>query len=281
MKKQYEQIIQKIKEIKALNAKEKMLLPDKWEKVGDVLLVKLKPGAEEYFFKVAEIYAEILKCKSILQDMGVKGVERAPITRFLWGDKNTETIHLENGIKFRLDPSKVMFSSGNISERIRMANVDCKNETIVDGFAGIGYFCIPMAVYGKPEKIYACEINPIALRYLSENIEINDVSDLVEPLLGDFREVAPKNCADRVVMGYLKETSEFLPVACRALKKEGGIIHYHNTCPAENFPNKLFREVEKGVEGSGFKVSFLKVFKVKSYAPGIYHTVLDCKLSRN
>jgi len=61
-----------------------------------------------------------------------------------------------------------MFSSGNMDERIRMSMISDKNEVVVDLFAGIGYLLCRMAVYSKPEKIYACEINPVAYDYLAK-----------------------------------------------------------------------------------------------------------------
>ena len=47
---------------------------------------------------------------------------------------------------YKLDPLKVMFSSGNVDEKQRMAHLDCRGETVVDMFAGIGYFTMPLAV---------------------------------------------------------------------------------------------------------------------------------------
>ncbi len=82
------------------------------------------------------------------------------------------------------------------------------HETVVDLFAGIGYFTLPMAVYSKPKKMFACEINPIAYQYLCANVVLNHVTNIVEPLLGDNRKIAPKDCADRVILGYLKEPQD-------------------------------------------------------------------------
>ena len=65
-------------------------------------------------------------------------------------------------------------------------------ETIVDMFAGIGYFSIPMAVHSKPAKIYSVEINPVSYSYLCQNTVLNKVEDIVEPILGDCRETAPR-----------------------------------------------------------------------------------------
>ena len=51
--------------------------------------------------------------------------------------------HRENGIIYSFDAAKCMFSWGNLSEKLRMGNLNCKNDVIVDLFAGIGYFVLP------------------------------------------------------------------------------------------------------------------------------------------
>ena len=47
-------------------------------------------------------------------------------------------------------------------------------------------------------------------------------ADIVEPLLGDNRKIAPKDCADRVILGYLKEPQDFLAVAFAVFEKSCG-----------------------------------------------------------
>lgn len=63
----------------------------------------------------------------------------------LVGDNGWVTHH-ENGILYSFDATKCMFSSGNRSEKLRMARLYCENETVVDLFAGIGYFVLPFLV---------------------------------------------------------------------------------------------------------------------------------------
>jgi tRNA wybutosine-synthesizing protein 3 len=54
--------------------------------------------------------------------------------------------HRENGILYSFDATKCMFSWGNLSEKLRMGRLNCKDEVIVDLFAGIGYFVLPFLV---------------------------------------------------------------------------------------------------------------------------------------
>ena len=77
-----------------------------------------------------------------------------------------------------------MWSKGNTTERKRMSTISDKGETVVDMFAGIGYFSIPMAVHSKPSKIYSIEINPISYGYLCENVYLNKVEDIVRAYIG-------------------------------------------------------------------------------------------------
>ncbi len=254
-------------------------LPLKWEKIGDVLLIKLPSELLRFREIISEIYAQVLHCKTVLLDNGnIMGVYREPNVEWIYGSKEIETVHVENGIRYKLNPQKIMFSSGNMDERIRMGLISNTKETIVDLFAGIGYFTLPLAVYSKPKKIYACEINKIAYDYLSQNIVLNDVTETVEPLIGDNREIAPENVADRVLMGYLRDTFEFLPTALNCLKNNIGVIHYHEVCPNTVLPDQPLQKIRDAAKEYDRTIKLLSYRPVKSYAPGITHAVLDVEI---
>ena len=272
------------KQIKNLLSKEIPLelldrLPDKWEKIGDVLTIVLPSVLDDYKNIVGKKYAEVLNCKTVLKNIGgIKGEFREPNVEIIYGSKNTITIHKENKVKYKLDPQKIMFSSGNMNERIRMATISNENETVIDLFAGIGYFTLPIAVYSKSKKIFACEKNKVAFDFLCQNIVLNNVTDIVEPRMGDNRKVAPTNIADRIIMGYINDTHKFLPVAIDCLNNHTGIIHYHNTFADEIVPEKPMKIVEKEAKKKRCKAEILDFKHVKSYAPGISHYVFDIKI---
>ena len=255
-------------------------IPSKWEQVGDIVTIVILPELEEYKEKIGEVFTKVLNCKTVLRYIGgIKGELRKPDVEIIFGSKNTETIHKENGIKYKLDPAKIMFSSGNIDERIRMANISVKDEVVVDLFAGIGYFSLPLAVHGKPKIIYSCEKNPVPYNYLCENIVLNNVTDIVEPLLGDNRIVAPKDVADRVIMGYIGGTSSFLSTAFICLKNSRGVIHFHDKFPEKNVPDTPMKKIKQEANKINRETKLIKCKQVKSYAPGISHFVFDIKVS--
>jgi tRNA G37 N-methylase Trm5 len=43
--------------------------------------------------------------------------------------------------------TKVMFSSGNVSEKARIARLDAGGEVVLDLFAGVGYWTLPLLVH--------------------------------------------------------------------------------------------------------------------------------------
>ncbi|HEV8596039.1 MAG TPA: class I SAM-dependent methyltransferase family protein, partial [Thermoplasmata archaeon] len=249
--------------------------PRRYERIGDVLVLRLPPDVPGRH-AIAEAYAHALGAKTVLHDRGVRGAWREPDMEVLFGG-DTETGHIEDGIRFRLDLAKVMFSSGNVDERIRMGRAVGPGETVVDLFAGIGYFALPMAVHGRPAKVIACEVNPTAFRYLEENVRLNRAW-AVETRFGDCREVAPRACADRIVMGYL-DGEVFLDVAMGAAK-DGCILHYHESTPIEEVPDGPWSRVESAARAAGFHADRLAVRRIKSYAPRIAHVVVDARLTR-
>lgn len=250
----------------------KPLLPRRWERIGKVLLLKLPGELEAHSKEVCEAYAGVLGVKSVFDASGgVKGAWRVPRVRLLWGNGSVTT-HTENGIRLTLDVRKVMLSSGNVSERIRMSRVCTPGEVVVDLFAGIGYFALPMAVHGQAQRVYACEVNPTAYEYLVENVRLNG-ADAVVPLLGDCMDVAPEGVADRVVLGYLRETRLYLPKALRCLRA-GGWIHYHEACPDVK-GSRLLAHLKHAARSMDKVVRMEAIRRVKSYSPGVSHWVLD------
>jgi len=237
--------------------------------IGDILVLKKNVNNPQELLKIPGV-------NRVVRLGRIKGVQREPDVEVIIGD-GTETVHRENHCFFKLDVSKIMWSKGNTTERKRMSQLVEDGETVVDLFSGIGYFTIPMAVHGNPKKIYAVEINPVAYGYLAENIKINKIGDVVEPIKGDCRDLAPRNIADRVLMGYIGNTNEYLDVAMEVLKDEG-VIHYH-----ESVPDKLkFKRPAERVQraAKGYEVDILNQRIIKKYSPGVYHVVVDARVRK-
>ena len=237
-----------------------------------VLILDSKFHYESY--EDLQVLSKKHNVKTIMKIDHIQGTKREPVYNILYGNE-TETIHKENGCLFKLDLSKVMWSKGNNNERLRIAKLVEDNEVVLDMFAGIGYFSIPIGVHSNAKHIYSIEINPNSYFYLCENIKLNKL-DNITPILGDCMVHAPKYKADRIVMGYVKTTHHYLNVAINSLN-EGGILHYHETVP-EKLMNT--RPLERIISQAGNReVELLKLNKIKKYAPGVEHVVLDVKVN--
>lgn len=252
-------------------------IPERWEMLGDVLILKLPKEISDHKAMIAETYARVLRAKSVLRDLGtIRGEERLPEMELLFGT-DTEAVHHENGVDFSLDAAKIMFSSGNIDERARMGSMSCSGEVVVDMFAGIGYFSIPMAVHQNPKRIYACEVRKLSYDYLVRNITLNRVKDEIVPILGDNREFNPPEKVDRIIMGYLKDTHRFLPKALQLLRS-GGVIHYHENFPNAMLPDEPGRRLAEAA-GNEWNVEVLDSRVVKTFSPGVSHVVTDARFT--
>jgi tRNA wybutosine-synthesizing protein 2 len=244
----------------------------KWKRIGDILILDSKFSYDSD--AELEDLSKRHKVKTIMKIDHIQGTKREPVYRILYGSE-TETINKENGCLFKLDLTKVMWSKGNNNERLRIAKLVGDGERVIDMFAGIGYFSIPIAVHSNAKEVISIEINPNSYAFLCENIQLNKVNNVV-PILGDCKVETPKYKADRIVMGYVKTTHHYLKVAISSLN-EGGILHYHETVPEKLIET---RPIERIVSQAGNRdVELLKINKIKKYAPGVEHVVIDARIN--
>ncbi|XP_028762976.1 tRNA wybutosine-synthesizing protein 2/3/4 [Neltuma alba] len=261
-------------------------LPTRWDRLGDIVILPTTSFKDPTWNSIAEELWPTVAKSLKANRLGRQGPVAANGTRdstlqILVGD-NGWVGHRENGILYSFDASKCMFSWGNLSEKLRMARLDCQDEIIVDLFAGIGYFVLPFLVRAQAKFVYACEWNPHAVEALKHNLKANSVTDQCLILEGDNRSLAPKGVADRVCLGLLPSSECSWVTAVRALRSEGGVLHVHgNAKDTEEgrWTEHLLKSIQEIVRSEGYcwEVSIEHVERVKWYAPRIRHLVADVR----
>ena len=225
-------------------------------------------------------------CRKILRIITagkVKGQFRTPERiEYLVGVDNPVVKHKEHGVFYKFDFTKIMFSMGNLSERKFLATLVEDGETIVDMFAGIGYFSLPIAKHSKPKKVYSIELNPESFKYLTENIKLNHFEDIVVPINGDSKEEVIKLSqsgvkADRVIMGVFPAPKDFIKEALTLAKIEGTIYHYEGVGDKEKYLD-LFNEFKEVAELSEYRCELLAKRFVKCYGPHLFLIVFVIKV---
>ncbi len=264
-----------------LNENELSLLPHSYQIIGKILLLKLKPELLKRKKLVGSAIIKILQyIQTVCLQNQISNIERKPEIEVIAGEKSFMTLHKENGCLFEIDVSKSMFSKGNKAEKMRMTSQIKPGETIIDMFAGIGYWTIPIAKHTGAKKVFAIDINPEAVKFLERNVFLNRVSEKIKVLKGDCRNFSNllENTADRIIMGYLFETEKFLPAALK-MAKYGCIIYFHRNVDMK----KIWQIKEKMIDiaaENGCEIEFARIEKVKSYAPKVWHAVMDLKVKK-
>ncbi|MFW9833095.1 MAG: class I SAM-dependent methyltransferase family protein [Candidatus Thorarchaeota archaeon] len=249
-------------------------MPSGFHLVGHVALVHLNSDTMKYAQLIGEKTLEYDKrILSVAVRTGpTEGTMRLPKYELVAGDSNTCTTHIESDVKFRLDPLRLTFSGGNRRERTRLSKLVRDGEIVVDMFSCVGQFALHIAKHAKV-KVTAIEINPDAYKFLLENIKLNNLEQSVTALLGDCRKLHPKKSANRIIMGYLHNTIEYLPFALESLVEDGGFIHMHMNMP-EQMIDHILTEIETRCNDYGYS-STTHMKHVKNYSPGMSHYVFD------
>ncbi len=209
-----------------------------FDQIGSIAILEVP---EERKKEAKQLAAEIMATNKHITSVYAKGSAMAGTYRvrklkFLAGIKTTITSYKESNCLFELDVAKVYFSPRLAFERTRISNEVKNGEKILALFAGVGPFPIVIAkklkIERKTAEIIANELNPAAVKYLKQNIQLNKVEEFVTADKGDAAKllVKRKKWADRVIMPLPHTAEQFLPQVIDATAK-GGIVHFYGFGP--------------------------------------------------
>ncbi|KAF2152309.1 hypothetical protein K461DRAFT_226725 [Myriangium duriaei CBS 260.36] len=213
----------------------------------------------------------------------------------------------QNGLKQVWAPRWTMFSARNVREKTRLLGLEsvrrCKGQTAVDLYVGVGYFAFSYLKAGLG-TVLGWDLNPWSIEGARKGsgrngwrVEVgteegegrvrlfcegNDrARERVERMRATLPAVRHINC------GLLPTSRGSWETAVGVMDKRlGGWVHVHENFGAEEVEGKtewVRGEMEEIVRRSGewtegTRVTVEEVFRVKSYAPGVLHVVVDVRI---
>ncbi len=251
-------------------------LPSRWIRYGDAILLTFQ-GDIATQRKIAGAYARSIGVSSVYRiDGRIRGIQREPTLRLIYGPGG-EVTHLENGIRFVFDPARIMFSPGNVNERVSMKTFPASGKKVLDMFSGIGYFSLPLAKYQNPEFVQCCEINPLSADFLQKSAEANRVDKTIRVFRGDSRTFSSQFLYDIVIMGNFQSTRFF--VKALSLIRPGGLIIMHHLVSTDRLDDTataLMRRIAR----YSLSAEIVDTHVVKSVAPNYYHVSTTLKINQ-
>jgi tRNA (guanine37-N1)-methyltransferase len=225
--------------------------------IGDISIIRVPEKLKSRSTIIAEALMMLHKhLKAVWRQSGaVSGKFRLRDLEHVAGEKRTVTTYKEHGCVFRVDLLNCYFSPRLAYERMRIAQLVKPSEIVVNMFAGVGSFSIIIAKHSRAERVYSIDVNPLAFKYMRENVLLNHVLNRVVPLRGDANTVIMKrlqNMADRVLMPLPEKAYEYLDSAVTTLEPKGGWIHYYgfeharkDKNPVEKLKMKISRKLSQ------------------------------------
>jgi len=255
-----------------LNSREINKINNSFEIVGNVAIIELDESLEDKKNEIAEAILKVNKnVNTVAKKIGTReGIYRLLNYEIIKGNKTLETIHKENGLRFKLDLSKTYFTAKLSTERIRIAKQVKENETVLVMFSGIAIYPITISKYSKAKEIYGIEINPEACKYAEENLIINKIKN-VKLYCGDVRHIVPNLPIkfDKIIMPLPKTSKEYLELAFSILNKDG-VIYLYIFIDDDKFKEKI-KELKQ-------KYKIINIIKAGQTRPRSYRYCIELRL---
>ena len=245
--------------------------PRAFDIFGEIAIIRLPKEIHEFSDSIASaLIHSNPNVTKVAMDLGVKGSYRIRELKLIGGESGFVTTHKENGLKFRLDISKVYFSPRLSMERQRLSRLVEPGERILDAFAGAAPFSITLAKNGG--KVTAVDANPESERWAEENFNLNHIPisnyEFICSRIEDT--VESLNEYDRIIMNNPTKSLDYVHLLTPLVRK-GGMVHVYCIL-SNNQTDEVF-----SVFGPDFELTLMR--EVHPYSPATSMMVFDMKKS--
>ena len=260
-------------------AGDRPFLPSSFDVVGDIAVIKIPEGLRAHREAIGRaILTWNPRIRVAVEDRGVKGEHRVRDIAVLAGEPRTTTVHVEHGLRYRVDLAHAYFSPRLASERKRIADLTAEGETVADPFAGVGPYAILIARRRRPRAVFASDVNPVAVELLRANVAVNR-ADRVTVGEGDAREILRRIApVDRVILDLPHSAREFLNDALAATGAHGTIHLYRIVEAAEEM--ETVDAIRASARAEGVRIVDLTRRHVRAYSPTRHHVAFDVTVAR-
>ncbi|MCH1540762.1 MAG: hypothetical protein L7S56_04925 [Candidatus Poseidonia sp.] len=287
---------------KELQALPSTTWPSAYELQGDLLIVKLEPGAELHQKAMAEaMLGQLSNVRVICADEGVHGDFRVRDLRVIMSresNDSTRTRVREHGHQIWVDPGAAYFSSRLSTERHKtlLALQELRDEVghaliVADPYAGVGpAFPLLLESPGLLKGYLAGDLNPSAVELLKINLEdwtSRDDSDRYSPskvMCEDARawqnDTELRGQADALLVNLPHESFEHLDDLLPLLKTNspvmlrGWAIRERGELEADR------QQLERWLIGHKITAKLVHIKEIKGYSSTRCFAVFECRFTR-
>jgi len=251
-------------------------LPRSYDIIGDIAVTIIPDVLKQYEGDIAEAILSIHgNVKVVLKRAGTySGEQRTIPLAFVAGEKRTETLCREFGIKLLLDLEKVYFSVRSGTERRRIADLVSDGEDVLVMFSGVAPFPLMISKYSNAASVTGIESNKIAHDYASRNVKLNKARN-ISLILGDVLHIVGRgdDVYDRILMPLPYRSADYLECAIRALAP-GGRLHFYDFKCSCNFEGAV-QLISHQAQLLGRRVVTSKIVVCGHISPQSYRICVD------
>ena len=274
-----------------LTKKQLEIMPRAFNVIGNIAILQLPISLKSKEKIIALALLQTHKnIKTVVKKIGkVKGKLRKIKTKFLAGEKTTQTIHKENNCVMKLDVTSCYFSPRLSSERLEIAkkikNIRKKKKKILVMFAGVAPYSLVIAKFNPTAEIYSVELSREASKYAQENVKLNKL-DNVKVIQGDVKKInqlikkykMPKKY-NIIVMPRPQLHYTFLKEAF-SVSKKNSLIFFYDFLREKEIPQKAINKVDREAKRARKKVKIVRWKKAGEIAPYKYRVRVDFIVSK-